>query len=120
MINDKPYIEWRLPVMLLTVSGVIFILLTAMFGVGVNKFTGAIEYHMSPGDDWAQPMINKEWEDDNIANAMQQFPGWLFWVMILGYYLAFAFMIYCYFQYLKWRWCNIPEYMLYKRRKKNV
>jgi len=115
-LSDVPAQEWKLPVMLLTVSGIIFIMITAMFGVGINRSTGNVEYHMSPGDDWSQPMINKDWEDNHTANAMQQFPGWLYWCMVMGYYFVFGAFIYKWMDYIKWRWKNVPEYMQYHSR----
>lgn len=82
---------------------------------------------MSPGDDWSSPMVGKDWEgdyEDEKANAMYQFPGWIYFAMVMGYYFAFGAFIYMWLNYCKWKWENVPEYMQYHsrlaRRKKNV
>jgi hypothetical protein len=116
-LSDKPWAEWRLPIMLLTVSGVVFILITALFGVSININTKEIVMHLSPGDDWSQPMINKDWEDYNHANPMQQFPWWLYFVMVMGYFSCFCFFTYAWFRYMRWRWKMVPEFIAYHKQK---
>lgn len=97
ILSDKqPFGEIRIPAMILGVSGLVYTLLTAMFGVGINWNTRTVEffYLMDPSID--------------IINPMQQFPMYTWAVMFIGYYLAVALLIYMWFEYCKFRWLHIP------------
>lgn len=104
--------------MIVTISGVVFILLTAMFGVTVNKNTGEVSYDMSPGDDWSKPQLLKRNEDDNNVNPMRQFPDWIYFAMIIGYFFAVGILCHGWFDYMKYRE-KIRMELLLARKKKN-
>lgn len=109
--EEAPFGELRYPIMLLTISSVIFILLTAMFGVSIDTRDGTVEYHLTPGHYWSQPFTHKEWENERgIANAMYQYPGWIYFVMIIGYYMTIALLFYFWLEYCKWKWEHTPKY----------
>jgi hypothetical protein len=98
LYSDKqPFGEIRIPAMILGVSGLVFTLLTTMFGVGINWNTHTVEFF------WA---IDKS---PDLIDPMQQFPDYVWAVMFIGYYVAVAFMIYMWFEYCKFRWMNIPN-----------
>lgn len=95
--------EWRLPIMLIAVSGMVFILLTAMFGVTYNRNTGLPTFSLSPGSDWGNPVVGKPGEDNQNFNPMRQFPDFCFVVMILGYFICIGIFTWSWFQYQRWR-----------------
>lgn len=94
--DEQPYGEIRIPAMILGTSGLVFTLLTTMYGVGINQYTREVEffYLMDPSPD--------------IINPMQQFPWYGEYLMFISYYVAIIFLIYFWFEYQKWRWMNIP------------
>lgn len=106
IINDKqPFGEVRIPVMLLTISSLVFTLITAMFGVGINRFTGAVEF-----------MELSNW---NVAyiNPMDQYPPYIWIVLVIGYYIAMVFLVYLWFDYCRWKWLHIPvEFRIEKKK----
>lgn len=100
IINDKqPFGEVRIPVMLLTISSLIFTLITAMFGIGYNRNTMQLEFFdLSHWD----PITS------NIINPMQQYP-WFCWIAFyVGYYFLLMAIVYLWFDYCRWKWLNIP------------
>ena len=96
----RPFGEWRMPVMIVCVSSVFFVLLTAMFGVSFNRNTGELIFNMEGVQDVP---------DDPWANPMNQFPDFCYFAMIIGYYVCVGFMIIGWFDYCKWKWNNIPK-----------
>jgi len=89
--------------MVLAVSGMVFILLTAMFGVTIDTRSGTVDFSLSPGDDWINPMIGKTGEDAYHVNPMEQYP-WFCWIaMIFGYFIAVGLFIIGWFDYMKWK-----------------
>jgi len=105
--SERPFSEWRLPLMVLAVSGMVFILLTAMFGITIDTRTGQLNWSMEIGDDWVNPVVGKSNEDANHVNPMTQFPWFCFLAMILGYFIAVGMFIFIWFEYIKWRWINV-------------
>lgn len=103
--------------MIATVSGIVFILITAMFGVTVNRYSGDVTFTMSPGDDWSKPQLNKPIEDENNINPMRQYPDWIYLSMILGYFITIGILCHGWFQYMQYREKIRMEILL--RRKKN-
>jgi hypothetical protein len=89
--------------MLIAVSGMVFILLTAMFGVTYNMMTGMPTFHLAPGDDWGNPTVGKPGENNQNVNPMRQYPDWIFLSMILGYFISIGMFTYFWFQYQRWR-----------------
>lgn len=109
--KTKPYAEWRLPIMLLICSSMIFILITAGFGVRINSLTGEPVYEM----DWSK-YIDEEtgvydpWVYDPFAVWMQGGGKWVvFFSFIAGFYTALICFFYFWFKYMKWKWKNIPK-----------
>lgn len=111
---------WRLPIMIVTISGVVFILLTAAFGITVNKNTGEVGYTFGVGDDWTTPMINKSIEDKDNVNPMKQFPDWIFFAMILGYFVSIGILCWAWFEYMKYREKIRMELILADKKIKEV
>ena len=109
--KTKPYAEWRLPIMLLMVSSMVFILITAGFGVQINTMTGELMYEM----DWSK-YIDEEtgaydpWVYDPFAVWMQGNGKWVvFFSFIGGFYTALIGFFYFWFKYMRWKWKNIPQ-----------
>ena len=101
----RPFSEWRIPVMIVSVSSVFFVLLTALFGIEINRNTGEMIYNFEgirniPLDPWLNPMM--------------QFPEWCYFAMIIGYYIAVVMLIVLWFDYCKWKWENIPIEIRYE------
>ena len=96
--KKKPFGEWRLPIMVLTLSSLIFILLTAAFGVTINSSTRKLDFHMGIQD-----------TDPFETDPMQQYPDWIYACMVFGYYSCVGIFIYCWYDYNKWKWNNIPK-----------
>ena len=116
-LEDKPALEWRLPVMILTVSGMVFILLTAMFGVTVDTRTGDVRFDLQPGSDWSNPLVDKPMEDEGHGNPMDQYPWFCWLAMILGYFICAGMFCYFWFEYMKWRWMHVPEEIRFTTKK---
>ena len=107
--------------MLLATSGMVFILLTALFGVSYNLNTGKVSFGLSPGDDWLNPMVGKPGENDDTAvNPMNQYPWFCWLAMILGYFIAYGIFIYFWLQYCRWRWLHVPEELRFIEKKKKI
>lgn len=104
--DRQPFGEIRIPAMILGVSGLVYTLLTTMFGVGIDWVNHNVTffYLLDPSPD--------------IINPMQQFPEYCWIVMFIGYYMAVTFLIYIWFEYCKWRWINIP--IEYRKREVTV
>jgi len=106
---SKPYGEWRLPIMVITMSSMVFILITAMFGVTINSQTGELTLEM----DWSE-WIDEEtglydpWVYDPYSVWVQNNRLLVFVVTMGMYYVCIGFFIYCWFGYNKWKWQNIP------------
>ena len=96
----RPFSEWRMPVMIVSLSSLFFVLLTAMFGITINRNTGALGYNM----EGIQYLGIDPW-----VNPMGQFPEWCYFAMIIGYYIAIGMFIWIWFDYCKWKWNNIPK-----------
>jgi len=94
--------------MLVTVSGMVFILLTAYFGVTIDTRTGKVDFTFEPGSDWSNPMVDKPSEDTFKVNPAKQYPDWIFLSMILGYFIAVGMMCCGWFSYCRWKWEKIP------------
>jgi hypothetical protein len=110
--SERPFSEWRLPLMVLAVSGMVFILLTAMFGITIDTRTGQLNWSMEIGDDWVNPVVGKSNEDANHVNPMTQFPWFCFLAMILGYFLAVGLFIIGWFDYCKFKYKLFIQYGL--------
>jgi len=111
--KNPPYMEWRIPMMIVLVSSIFFVLFTAMFGVSINRETGGVEYHLNPGDDWINPIVDNNgdiamYSERGGNNPMRQYPDWIFFAMVIGYYIAIGMFTYMWFDYCKWKWKNIP------------
>lgn len=102
-LKEPIQMAWRLPIMIVTVSSFVFICLTAAFGITVNKNTEEVNFGMDPGDDWMHPMTGKSFEDKDNINPMRQFPDWIFFAMILGYFIAVGILCYGWWGYMKYR-----------------
>ena len=108
-LKSKPYGEWRLPLMIITMSSFIFILITTMFGVTINGLTGELTMEM----DWSQ-YIDEDtgaydpWVYDPFAVWMQNNRLPVFLWFITCFYACIAIFTYYWFQYNKWKWKNIP------------
>lgn len=111
--------EWRLPIMLISVSGMIFILLTALFGVTVDTRSGTVDWSLEPGSDWSNPVVGKSNEDQGHVNPMTQYPWFCFLAMILGYFIAIGIFIYFWFEYMKFRFTT-SERLRGEQNKKNT
>ena len=104
-----PFGEWRLPLMVITMSSFIFILITAAFGVTINMKTGEVAMDM----DWT-PYIDKDtgaydpWVYDPTAVWMSQNRTLIYITMFGMYMFCIAVFTYCWFEYNKWKWKNIP------------
>lgn len=95
--------EWRMPIMIASMSGVFFILITALFGVTINTNTREVAFHMNPGDDWdLNPITNTYGEKDD-ANPMGQFPEWMYIPFVAGYFLLLLTVIHVHYDYCKWK-----------------
>jgi len=110
---SRPFSEWRIPIMILMVSSVFFVLLTAMFGVTIDTRTHEVAYNF---DGWNNKPI-----EDGVHNPMNQFPDFTYVVMIIGYYMGAVCLIYLWFDYCKWKWEKIPiehriEYREHKKK----
>ena len=101
----RPFGEWRIPVMIVCVSSVFFVLITAMFGVSLNRNTGELVFNM----DGVQDVPIDPW-----ANPMNQFPDFCYFAMIIGYYVTVGFVVVGWFDYCKWKWNNIPKEKRYE------
>jgi 4-amino-4-deoxy-L-arabinose transferase-like glycosyltransferase len=110
--------EWRLPIMLISISGVVFILLTALFGITVDTRSGTVDWSLEPGSDWSNPVIGKSNEDRGHVNPMTQYPWFCFLAMILGYFISLGMFIYIWFGYMKWR-VTTSERLRGEQHKKN-
>ena len=95
--------------MVITMSSVIFILVTAGFGVRIHRNSGILttEY------DWSQYIDNKTGAFDPSAyDPMDQWMSknnWMIFVSFVGFYYASIIgFTYYWFQYNKWKWNNIP------------
>jgi hypothetical protein len=129
-LAERPFSEWRLPAMVISVSGMVFILLTSMFGITIDTRSGTVNWDMEPGSDWnapipaLNPVVGKSSEDEYHVNPMTQYPWFCFLAMILGYFICVGFFIIGWFHYLQWRWVHVPEEIRFvekkKRRKINV
>lgn len=98
----RPYGEWRLPVMIILVSSIVFVLITSMFGVRIDIRTGETLYRMEPNG-----MMGKE-VDPWLPNPMEQYPEWIFIPMVLGYYACVGGFVCMWFDYCRWKWERIP------------
>lgn len=107
----RPFGEWRIPVMLVCVSSLVFVMLTAMFGISINRGTGELAYNM----DGIQNVPDDPW-----SNPMTQYPDYCYIVMIFGYYVTIGFMIVGWYDYCKWKWNNIPVEMRYEEKEMQV
>lgn len=116
-LSERPFSEWRLPLMVLAVSGMVFILLTAMFGITVDTRSGQLNWSLEVGDDWVNPVVGKSNEDANHVNPMTQYPWFCFLALIFGYFLAVGLFIIGWFDYLKWKTILIEKHT--KEVKKN-
>ena len=94
--------------MLVAVSGMVFILLTALFGVTVNTMTGQVDFSFEPVSDWSNPMVNKPSETTFKVNPAKQYPDWIFMAMIVGYFISVGIFTVGWLDYCKWKWSNIP------------
>lgn len=111
--EEAPFGEIRYPIMFLTLSGVVFILITAMFGISVDTRTGEVTYYLSPGSDWKNPFFDQNgdiamYSERGESNPMRQFPDWIYFIMVIGYYISICFLIHIWFDYCKWKWEHIP------------
>jgi hypothetical protein len=102
-LSERPVQEFKLPLMVLASSGVIFILLTALFGVTIDTRTRTVNWSFEPGSDWVNPVIGKSIEDRYHVNPMTQFPWFCFIAMILGYFIAAGMFIIGWLHYCKWK-----------------
>lgn len=121
--EEAPFGEIRYPIMFLTISGVVFILITAMFGISVDTRTGEPTYHLTPGSDWKNPFFDQNgdiamYSEREESNPMRQFPDWIYLALILGYYTSICFLIWLWFDYCKWKWEHIPVEL--KKREKKI
>ena len=124
--SERPFSEYRLPCMVLAVSGIVFILFTSMFGVTVDTRTGEVNFQMEPGSDWStpnplppeiNPLVGKSGDTRFRANPMSQYPWFCFLAMILGYFIAVGMFIYIWFEYLRWKWMHVPEVIRFTEKK---
>jgi hypothetical protein len=102
--------------MMVAISGMVFILLTALFGVTVNTMTGQVDFSFEPGSDWSNPMVDKPSETTFKVNPAKQYPDWIFLSMILGYFISVGLLCQGWFSYQKWRWLNIPVKERYEEK----
>ena len=124
-LSEQPVQEWKLPLMVLAVSVMVFILLTSMFGVTVDTRTGAVNFQVEPGSDWStpsplppeiNPVVGKSGDTRFRANPMGQYPWFCFLAMILGYFIAVGLFIIGWLDYCKWKYVKAKE----MEAKKNV
>ena len=107
--KGKPFGEWRFPLMVLTMSSFIFILITAAFGVRFNSLTGQPEFEM----DWSKYIdpdtkAYDPWVYDPMAQYIQN-NRYMIFVTFLGmYYGGICIFTIYWFKYQKWKWLNIP------------
>lgn len=112
--KKKPINEFYIPLIALTFSGIIFASLTLGFGIYINRFTGEVS--------WEYDINNPHSEYDYLyINPLSQFgERWQVGALvIIGYYIGISCLIYLYFDYLKWKWKNIPIMYRYEEKRKS-
>lgn len=107
--KKKPWAEWRFPLMLVTTSSVIFVLLVSAFGVTIHSQTGEVTMYM----DWSQYYDEKTglydpWVYNPMTVWIQDNRLPVFISFIAGFYFVMTAVIYCWFDYMKWKWEKIP------------
>lgn len=107
--EEAPFGEIRLPIMMLTVSSFVFIILTLGFGASINTQTGQPVWEI----DWDQYFDDETGlYDPWVVSPMDQFMGknkeLVFATMYLGYCGILSVICIGWFQYMKWRWEHIP------------
>jgi len=107
---EKPFGELRAPMMFAATSAIFFILIVGMFGVSYDTRSGEMLFHMDPGDDWSGN-FNPEAEGWREQDPMRQFPDWIYYVMVLGFFVTIAFISYGWFEYQKWKWGQYADYI---------
>lgn len=101
--SERPFSEWRYPVMFLAVSGLVFILIVTMFGVQINTITGETTFEM----DWSKYIDEDGLYDpwvyspfDAWVNGHQELVLTLF---ICGYYAGVLVVLHGWFEYCRWK-----------------
>ena len=116
--KTPPYGEWRFPIMLITISGFIFILIITGTNMQVDSRTGELVISM----DWSQYI-----EDDTGLYdpwVYDPFQAWtsqnrllvICWMMTL-YFATIAIFVCYWFKYMKWKWENVPVKEKYIEKK---
>jgi len=106
--------------MIVTVSGMVFILLTASFGVTIDFRDGSTRFDLEPGSDWSNPTINKPSEDYFNVNPMRQFPDWIYLSMVIGYFISVGILCHSWFRYCQWKWEHIPVIERFDEKKVKI
>lgn len=106
---DKPFGEWRIPIAVLVFSSLIFISVTLLFGIEINRFTGETVYQIEFDDGMKDP-----WVYDPMTEVWGSF--WRYWC-ILGYFCSLGIFSLFWFEYEKWKWLNIPKKERYEEVK---
>jgi hypothetical protein len=108
--EEAPFGEIRYPLMLITISSVFFVLITAGFGVAIDTRDGGTIFSFDTDqyfneDDGAlqDPWMNRPMEQFINKNATM-----VFLIMYMGYCFMLCFLVYIWFEYCKWKWEHIP------------
>ena len=110
--NVKPFGEWRIPIVILISSSIIFVCLTMTFGVKINRNTGEAVMTMEMNDSDMD-----SWSYDPMVIVWGEF--WRYWC-ILGYFGSLGIFSLFWFEYMKWKWKQIPIEYRYIEKKKNI
>ena len=107
--QEAPFGEIRLPIMMLTVSSFVFIIITLGFGASIDMQTGQPIWEI----DWDQYFDDETGNYDPwVVSPMDQFMGnnkeLVFAMMYFGYCGILSVICIGWFQYMKWRWEHIP------------
>jgi len=107
--EDAPFGEIRYPVMIITVSGVIFVLITAGFGITIDTRDGSAIFDYDFGQYFDEEgAIRDPWTHRPMDQFIQENGTIIFLLMYMGYCIMLCFLIYFWFEYCKWKWEHIP------------
>lgn len=107
--QEAPFGEIRIPIMLITVSSFIFILITLGFGASIDTHTGQPVWEI----DWNQYFDEETGlYDPWVVSPMDRFlinnSAKVFAMIWFGYCGMICILILAWFQYMKWKWEHIP------------
>ncbi|GAI07487.1 unnamed protein product [marine sediment metagenome] len=121
--QEAPFGEIRYPIMLITCSSFVFIIITLGFGASIDTHTGQPVWEI----DWNQYFDEETGlYDPWVVSPMDQFMinnrPTIFAMLWFGYCGMICVLVLGWFQYMKWRWEHIPveKQIILKRVYKDV